>query len=195
MPRTMDFGERVRLLRGFVRRERRLPSYPEMLPLFGLRSLNTIFVLVKKLVDAGYVKKGPNGKFAPTSKLNGTVRLLGDVAAGFPSPAEEELRDTLNLDEYLIRRPEATFMLTVSGDSMIEAGIQPGDMVLVERGSTPKSGDIVVAAVDGAWTLKYFNKDKVGIRLDAANAKYPTIRPKQSLVIGGIVKAVIRKYE
>jgi repressor LexA len=190
----MNFAERVRKLREFVRRERRLPSYAEMLRLFRLRSKNTIFALIAKLVDAGYVKKGPQGKLAPTGRLNGTVRLLGEVAAGFPSPAEEELRDTMSLDDFLIRRPEATYMLTVTGDSMIEAGIHSGDLVLVERGATPKPGDIVVAQVDDEWTLKYYGKDKEGIRLDPANAKYKTIRPSRSLVIGGIVKAVVRKY-
>ena len=120
--------------------------------------------------------------------------MLGAVAAGFPSPAEEELRDTLSLDEFLIRRPEATFMLTVTGDSMIDAGIHPGDIVLLERGATPKPGDVVVAQVDDEWTLKYYRKDKDGVRLDPANRKYPAIRPRRSLELGGVVRAVIRKY-
>ena len=102
--------------------------------------------------------------------------------------------DVLSLDEFLIRRPEATFMLTVSGDSMIDAGIQPGDIVLVEKGANPKSGDIVVAHVDGEWTLKFYAKDKEGVRLDPANRKYKPIRPKQTFTVGGIVRAVVRKY-
>ena len=194
MPRTMDFAERVQKLRDFLRQERRLPSYAEMLKLFNLRSRNTIFLLIAKLVEAGYLKKNSQGILAPTGKLNGSVRLLGTVAAGFPSPAEEELHDTMSLDDFLIRRPEATFMLKVEGDSMIEAGIHPGDLVLVERGANPKNGDVVVAQVDEEWTLKYYSKDKEGVRLDPANKKYSTIRPKNSLVLGGIVKAVIRKY-
>ncbi len=194
MARTMPFPERVRLLREFVRRERRLPSYAEMAGLFRVRSKNTVFAVVARLVEGGYLRRGPGGKLAPTGRLNGSVRLLGAVAAGFPSPAEEELRDTLSLDEFLIRRPEATFMLTVTGDSMIEAGIQPGDIVLVERGAAPKSGDVVVAQVDDEWTLKYYRRDKEGVRLDPANRKYPTIRPRRSLELGGVVRAVIRKY-
>jgi len=85
-------------------------------------------------------------------------------------------------------------MLTVSGDSMMEAGIHPGDIVLVERGSQPKSGDIVVAQVDGEWTLKYFRKDRRRIILEPANRLYQPIYPRQSLIMGGIVRAVIRKY-
>ena len=77
---------------------------------------------------------------------------------------------------------------------MIEAGIHPQDIVLVEKGNTPKKGDIIIAQVDGEWTMKYFGKDKKGIYLDPANRQYNRIRPERSLTIGGIVKAVIRKY-
>lgn len=195
MPRTLDLGEKIARLRLFLRQERRLPTYREMLKLFDYGSTNAVFGLIRKLVDLGYLQRDGEGRLAPTGRLSGSIRLLGLVQAGFPSPAEEELVDVLSLDEYLVRRPEATFMLTVSGDSMIDAGIQPGDIVLVEKGGTPKSGQIVVAQVDGEWTLKYYVKDRVGVRLDPANRKYRFIRPKQSLVIGGIVRGVIRKYE
>jgi SOS regulatory protein LexA len=193
MPRALDIKDRIAKLRNFYWQEGRVPGYAEMLKLFGYHSKNAVFGLLKKLADYGYVRK-TGGKIAFTSKLVGTVKLLGAVQAGFPSPAEEELADTISLDEYLIRRPEATFMLTVRGDSMIEAGIHPGDIVLVEKGIAPKPHDIVIAQVDDEWTIKYFVKDNAGVRLDPANPKYRFIRPKRSLVIGGVVKAVIRKY-
>ena len=100
----------------------------------------------------------------------------------------------MSLDEYLVNRPDATFMLTVSGDSMIEAGIHPGDIVLVEKGCTPANGDIVIAQVDGEWTMKYYMKDRDSVRLEPANRKYETIVPKLSLIIGGVVKSLVRKY-
>lgn len=195
MPRRLELGSKLRALRNFVRLEGRPPSYAEMLDLFGYRSKNAVYGVVGKLEELGYLQKGENGRVAFTRKMRGTIKLLGTVAAGFPSPAEEELVDVLSLDEFLVRRPEATFLLTVSGDSMIEAGIHPGDIVLVEKGLTPKSGDIVVAQVDGEWTLKYYVKDKQGIRLDPANKKYKSIRPKSSLNVGGVVRAMLRKYE
>ena len=77
---------------------------------------------------------------------------------------------------------------------MIDAGIQPGDMVLVEKGKPPRNNDIVIAQIDGEWTMKYFMRDKSGVRLEPANRNYATIRPTDSLEIGGIVKTVIRKY-
>ena len=102
--------------------------------------------------------------------------------------------DTLSLDEFLIEKPESTFMLTVSGDSMQDAGIQPGDLVLVEKGRSPREGDIVVAAVDGEWTMKYFAKRNGTICLEPANRRYHTIHPSHSLEIGGVVRSVVRKY-
>ena len=193
MPRIMDIKEHVRKLRQFLEKEGHFPSYGQMLSLFNYNSKNAVFGVINKLHEHGFVTKR-KGRVIPTARLKGCVRVLGSVQAGFPSPAEEELVDTITIDEYLIQRPEATYMLTIKGDSMIEAGIVTGDIILVERGGTPKSGDIVVAQVDDEWTVKYYIKDTTGVRLDAANAKYKSIRPKRSLVIGGIVKAVIRKY-
>ena len=186
MPKTLSIETKVQALRQFYRAEARVPSYAEMLALLGYRSKNAVYRLVNRLEKAGYVQRRGGGRIAFT----------GLVQAGLPSPAEEELVDVLSLDEYLVRRPEATFMLTVSGDSMIDAGIQPGDLVLIEKGRNPKSNDIVIAQVDGEWTLKYYIKDrKDGVRLEPANKKYQTIIPKQSLVIGGVVRAVVRRYE
>jgi repressor LexA len=191
----MELGDKVAKLRAFFRREQRMPGYQEMLELFDYGSKNAVHGLLLKLGEQGYVTKNEGGKIAPTGKITGGIRVLGAIQAGFPSPAEEELVDVLSLDEFLIRRPDATFMLTVSGESMIDAGIQPGDLVLVERGRTPKSGDIVVAQVDGEWTLKYYAKDRTGIRLDPANKKFKSIRPKQNMNLGGVVRGVVRKYE
>ncbi len=194
MPRKLDLVDKVRSLRAFYRREGRAPGYNEMLGLFGYASKNAVFGLLRRLQEEGFVVKR-NRKIALTPKITGGIRLLGAVQAGFPSPAEEELVDCLNLDEFLIRKPEATFMLKVSGDSMIEAGIYPGDLVLVERGRTPRSHDIVVAQVDEEWTLKYFIKDAHGVRLEPANRKYKPIIPSRSLAIGGVVRTVIRKFD
>jgi len=77
---------------------------------------------------------------------------------------------------------------------MIGAGIMPDDLVLVERGREPKTGDIVIAEVDGAWTMKYFHKKGKEVYLEAANPKYPRIKPVADLRLGGVVTAVVRKY-
>jgi SOS regulatory protein LexA len=181
------------ILNRFFRREGRLPSYGEMCGLFGYTSKNAAFRLVKRLVDAGMIEKGASGKLIP-KRLSVPARVLGLVQAGFPSPAEEELLDTLSMDDYLIKNPEATFLLRVIGDSMIDEGIKPGDMVIVEKGKGPKNGDIVLAHIDGEWTLKFFEKRGSTIRLIAANKMYPPLVPREELTIGGVVKGVVRKY-
>ena len=187
-------AERLPVLNDYMRRTGRAPTLDELRTLFNIRSKNTAFVLAKRFVAAGALARTATGRLAAPPHRDATpLRLLGSVAAGFPSPAEEALLDTMSLDEYLISRPEATFMLKVEGDSMIEAGILPGDTVLVERGRTPRNGDIVIACVDGAWTMKYFFKDAKGVRLEPANRKYATIRPRQKLAVEGVVGSVIRK--
>lgn len=194
MPRTINLSEKISQLRAFYQQEGRAPSYSEMARLFGYTSKAAVYAPVEKLVSLGYLRKSRGGRVVFTTKITSRVSLLGSVQAGFPSPAEEELLDTLSLDEFLVRRPEATYLLTVSGDSMVEAGIHPGDLVLVEKGGVPKKNDIVIAQVDGEWTMKYFGKDASGVYLDPANPSYGRIRPRSSLKVGGIVKAVVRKY-
>jgi SOS regulatory protein LexA len=194
MPRDIKLADKIRRLRRFWRLERRAPTYAEMLDLFDYKSKNAVFGLLRKLEEAGYVAKDANGRIALLNKLTGTVRILGSIAAGFPTQEEQQETDAITLDEYLVKNPDNTYMLTVRGDSMIDAGIMPGDIVLVEKGPRPNQNDIVVARVDDEWTLKYYVRDNAGVRLEPANPKYKFIRPLRSLEIGGVVRAVIRKY-
>jgi len=184
---------KIDVLRRFWRMNRRMPTYSEMCRIFGYGSKNAAFRLAKKLIDEGYVEKDTTGRLTPKGDRLG-IPLVGYVQAGFPSPAEEELIDTLSLDEYLVDKPEASFLLKVTGDSMIEAGIHEGDLVIIERGGQPRSGDIVLACVDGEWTLKYYRRARDGVELVPANPKYPVIRPEKELTLGGIVRAVMRRY-
>ncbi len=171
-----------------------MPSYSEIGKLAGLRSKNAVFKFIGKLEKLNILSRDKKGKLIPRSIAN-PVRILGTVEAGFPSPAEEELVDTLSFDEFLIQNREATFLLKVSGDSMSGAGILPGDMVIVDKGQTPKSGDIIISQVDGEWTMKYLRKRGDSVSLIPANPKYQPIKPKRELKIAGVVTAVVRKYK
>lgn len=184
---------RIKEITYFYHREGRMPSFSEIGKITGLRSKNAVFKLVNKLEKLKLLTRDSRGRLIPLSIAN-PVKILGIVEAGFPSPAEEELIDTISLDKFLIQNPTSTFMLRVSGDSMIEAGILPGDMVIVDRSQTPKSGDIVIAEVDGEWTMKYLKKHGNAITLIPANQKYKPIKPKNEIRIAGVVTAVIRKY-
>jgi repressor LexA len=182
-----------KIIANFYTKHRRMPSYGEILAVTGLRSKNAAYKIVQKLIDQDMLTKDAKGKLIPTKKFN-AINVLGTVEAGFPSPAEEELIDTMTLDEYLIGNKEATYMLHATGDSMIDAGIMPGDLVLVERGKDAKDGDIVIAEVDHKWTMKYLRKRKNTVYLQAANKKYADIYPEEELHIAAVVQAVIRKY-
>lgn len=185
--------QRKKKLISFFERVGRLPSFDEMCQLFSVASKNTVAYWVQKFIKEGLIERDATGRLIPKD-ITGKVKILGFVEAGFPSPAEEELLDTISLDEYLVKNKEATFLLEISSDSMVDAGIHPQDLVLVERGMEPKVGDIVVAEVDGNWTLKRFEKKNGRVILMPENKKYKPIYPKESLNIGGVVKAVIRKY-
>ncbi|HAS54372.1 MAG: repressor LexA [Nitrospirae bacterium GWC2_57_13] len=186
--------EREKGIAQFYHDHGRMPSFSEIGELTGLRSKNAVSKLVRKLEDLQVLERDRTGRLVPGS-IASSVRVLGTVEAGFPSPAEEELADTLSLDDLLIQNREATFLLKVSGDSMSGAGVLPGDMVIVDRGQTPKSGDIVIAEVDGEWTMKYLRKRGSSVTLVAANPKYQPITPKNELKIAGVVTAVVRKYK
>jgi repressor LexA len=184
---------RVREIAGFYRTRGRMPSFSEVGELTGLRSKNAVFKLIGRLEKLRVLKRDAKGRLTPLS-LASPVKVLGTVEAGYPSPAEEELADTLSLDDYLVKNPEATYMLKVTGDSMSGAGVLPGDMVLVDKGRTPKSGDIVIAQVDGEWTMKYLKKRGESVTLLPANPNYQPIRPRKELKVAGVVTAVVRKY-
>jgi SOS regulatory protein LexA len=196
MSRTMKeaaLRSRIREIARFYREKGRMPSFSEIGETVGLRSKNAVSKLVDKLEKLKIIGRDEKGRLIPGS-IALPVKILGTVEAGFPSPAEEELVDTLSLNELLIQNPEATFLLKVSGDSMSGAGILPGDMVIVDKGQNPKSGDIVIAEVDGQWTMKYLRKRGEGVTLIPANPNYESIRPKSELRIAGVVTAVVRKY-
>ena len=146
-------------------------------------------------------------------------RPAGTVVAGFPSPAEQYVEPPLDLNELLVRRPAATYFVRVSGDSMVGAGINDGDILVVDRSLRPADGAIIVASVDGDFTVKMYRERGMGsgergmgngewgsgkrgvvngreVRLVAANPQYPDIvlKPNQELDYFGKVTACIHQF-
>ncbi|MCX6747839.1 MAG: transcriptional repressor LexA, partial [Candidatus Nomurabacteria bacterium] len=158
-------------IESFYQREKRMPTYSEMMKLFGLKSKNAIFKIVNKMIDAGMVAKDHLGRLVPTRSF-GEIPMLGLVKAGFPSDAEETILDTMSLEDLLIGKKELTYMLEVDGESMIEAHIQKGDTVLVEKTNQAKDGEIVIAEVDGEFTMKYFKTKNGKVWLEPANKNF-----------------------
>ena len=124
------------------------------------------------------------------------TRVTGTVVAGFPSPAEQYVEPPLDLNEFLVRHPAASFFVRVAGDSMVGAGINEGDLLVVDRSLRPADGDIIIACVDGEFTVKTLRKDGGAIRLEAANPKYRAIElsPGQELDYFGKVTACIHRF-
>lgn len=177
----------------FYNRDKRMPTYREMMHLFGFKSKNAVARLVDKFLEEGIVVKDHLGRLIADISLS-SIPMLGSVKAGFPADVAEELKETINIDEYLVSKKENSYMLTVDGDSMIDAHIADGDMVLVEKTNEAKDGQIVIANVDGEFTMKYFKKDGDKVWLLPANKDFKPIYPKMYLNIIAKVIAVIRKY-
>ena len=118
------------------------------------------------------------------------------VRAGFPSPAEDFQVQRIDLMKELVRHPQASYLLRIRGDSMRDAGIFDGDVVLVDKAITPRSGQVVVAVVDGEFTCKTLQLRAGRIQLKAANPSYPDILPTdgQTIEIWGVVVAAIKQF-
>ena len=117
------------------------------------------------------------------------------ISAGFPSPADDFKEVRISLDKELVKNKEATFYARVSGDSMIGAGLDDGDLLVIDRALEPENGKIAVCLVDGEFTVKRIEKKKNKLYLLAENKKYKPIElnEEDELIIWGIVEYVIKK--
>jgi DNA polymerase V len=118
----------------------------------------------------------------------------GVVSAGFPSPAEDFIDCRLDLNELLIRHPAATFFVRATGDSMIKAGIHPGDILIVDKALEVQTEQIVIAVIEGELTVKQFFKTRTEMTLVPANPNYPSIKltKDSDYVIWGVVTGIVR---
>lgn len=121
---------------------------------------------------------------------------LACVRAGFPSPAEDFTVNRLDLTQLLVTHPQATYLLRVSGASMHDAGIDDGDILLVDKAIKPKHGDVVVAVVDGEFTVKTLYQRAGRLKLKAANPTFADIVPKdgQTVEVWGVVTSSIKRF-
>jgi repressor LexA len=194
------------LLRFIVReiRERNMPpSISEMAEYLEVKSKNAVAKLLNSLEDGGYIKT--NGKARGITVLNsltdsldkGLIRvpLLGSIQAGSPHLAEEFIEEWVNLPQTLVKGRRDVFLLKVRGDSMINAGIHEGDLVIVRPTREAKNNDIVVALLHDEATVKRFIQVKNRAYLKAENPDYQNIYPKEEWMIQGKVVGVIRNLE
>ncbi len=186
-----------------VREHNLPPSLSEMARQLGVKSKNAIAKLLDALEAQGFIET--NGKARGITVLNslneslekGLIRvpILGAIQAGSPHWAEEQIEEWINLPQTLVRGRRDVFLLKVRGDSMIQAGIFDGDLVIVRPTREAKNKDIVVALLHDEATVKRLIYVKTRAYLKAENPDYPNIYPKEEWSIQGKVVGVIRNLE
>lgn len=181
-------------LQDYYADHRVLPSYSAIGSLLGLKSKSSVAALVARLKLAGFLETAPGNRLRPSKRFFERTLADNPVQAGMPNAAEQSAGEAMTIDDYLVEQPSRTVLIRVRGDSMIDAGIHEGDMVVVERRPTANIGDIVVAIVDNEFTLKYLRREKGDFVLEPANPAYPIIRAKGQLEIFGVVVGLVRKY-
>ena len=172
---------------------------------WGCKSANLYYTVIVSSIQYSPI---PNASSRPSANssahrpilletLHWPAIELGSVPAGFPSPAEDHGAKRVDLIERLITHPQATYLMRVRGLSMVEAGIFDGDVVVVDRAIKPHSGQIVVAVVDGEFTVKYLWMRAGRLKLKAANPTFPDIVPRDDQVIEvwGVVKAALKEFK
>ncbi|ARO86893.1 LexA family transcriptional repressor [Nitrosospira lacus] len=192
----LDISSYLGKLRDYYARESVIPSITELSALWNGKARSWTHQIVQRLKEEGFLENAPGGRSRPGPRF--FERTVGHaVRAGMPQQAADVQPELLRIDDYLIEKPSQTILFPVKGDSMIDLGIFEGDMVIIERGNSPSSGQVVLAIVDNEFTLKVLAKDKRGYYLEARNhsraGDYPPIRPEQGLEIYGLYVGLIRK--
>lgn len=182
-------------LQDYYARHQVIPSYSAMGALWGISAKSWVSSCVTRLKEEGYLKLTPDKRLAPAARFFERRVAHAPVRAGLPSAALEDGYDLVTIDDYLVRLPSKTTLVRVKGDSMVEAGIFEGDLVVVEQQPNANIGDIVVAIVDDEFTIKYLERERGVFVLKPANKAFPTIRAKGKLEIFGVMVGLVRRVE
>lgn len=180
-------------LQDYYAQHQVIPSYAAIGRLWGIAAKSWVANCVSRLKDEGYLKSTPDRRLRPGPRFFERQLAHSPVRAGMPNPALEGGYDLVTLDSYLVRIPSKTTLIRVKGDSMIDAGIFEGDLVVVEQQPNANIGDIVVAIIDDEFTIKYLDRDRGQFVLRPANKAYSTLRPQGKLEIFGVMVGLVRR--
>jgi repressor LexA len=182
-------------LQDYYADNRCLPSYARMMTLLGFASKSAVSKLLTRLQLQGLLSRTSDNDWAPTDRFFERTLSSQPVPAGMPVAARDVGSDSFAIDHYLVENPSETLLIPVKGDSMIDAGIHPGDLAVIERRPSANVGDIVIAIVDEEFTLKTLAREGMKYVLQPANPAYPVIRPQGQLEIFGVLVGLVRKYK
>lgn len=169
-----------------------LPSFDIIAKEFGFKHKNSVWQYFNKLKEENLIEER-NNHFYINKELFGAILFSSAVKAGFASVAEDYVEKRVSLDDSFDINNPSTFLFTVSGDSMIDLGIFEGDRVIVRKTNTARDGEIVIAYIDGGYTLKTYRNKQGKVWLQPANENYPNLYPKEQLIIFGVAQGIVRK--
>lgn len=180
-------------LQDYYAEHKVIPSYSVLASLWGISAKSWVAECVKRFEEAGFLDWTPDKQLKPGGRF--FERRLADstVQAGLPNPAISDGYDLITIDDYLVRVPSKTSLVRVKGDSMIDAGIREGDLLVVEQQPNANVGEIVVAIVDNEFTVKFLEREKGGFVLRPANKAYPVLRPRGGFEIFGVMAGLVRR--
>lgn len=182
-------------LQDYYADSRHIPSYARLAELMGFASKTAAMKLLARLETQGFVERTPDDDaWIPARRFFERHLAEASVPAGTPVLANDVSGEPFYVDDYLIKTPSKTAMIPIRGDSMIDAGINDGDLAVIERGAPARNGDFVVAIVDNEFTLKELGVERGNPVLKPHNKAYPVIRPQGSLEIYGVMVGLVRRY-
>jgi SOS regulatory protein LexA len=186
-------GQYLEALRAYYGQHGVLPSYATIGRLVGMSSKASVAEMVERLKQARYLDSTPDRRLRPGRRFHDR-EVADHVRAGQPSSGSDVLTETLSLDSYVTRNRHNTVLVRVKGDSMIDAGILEGDIVVVTRRPDARTGQIVVAIIDGDFTLKRLAIERGRPVLRAENSAYSSLRPRGGFEVFGVVVGLVRRY-
>jgi repressor LexA len=194
MPTPNRDHEHLAKLRDYYADARRIPSQQRIAELIGF-SKAAARKLLERLEAQGFLDRTPDDDaWVPARRFFERPLADASVPAGMPVLANDVSGEPFYVDEYLIRTPSSTALIPIRGDSMIDAGINDGDIAVVDRSVGAGVGDFVVAIVDNEFTLKELASERGEFVLRPHNKAYPVIRPRGSLEIYGVMVGLVRRY-
>ncbi|MCK9272670.1 transcriptional repressor LexA [Candidatus Gracilibacteria bacterium] len=187
------YGEKIGIITDYIKNGGVINSLGQIAGLLGYANRSGARKFLEKLVKNGLFEVR-NRKYYPTSLISG-LPFFEFVSAGLPfTPEGNEVNSNIEIDKFLVEHPSSTFLVKVKGDSMKDAGIMEGDIVVVDKSRNVKNGDIIIASFEGDVTIKYYKKEKGVVFLIPANVNFKPIVINTNAEILGVVVGTIRKY-
>ena len=196
MARPNNDQAHLRRLRDLYASMGCLPSYSRMASFLGFKAKNAAFKLTQRLIATGYLTKCPGGRLAPGTRFF-TLELSEDeVRAGFGAEGNATgLVQAQTLDQLLVARPSKTVFVKLRGESMVKAGILNGDIAVVETSLQATNGDMVIAEIDGSFTVKELRVSAGGRAcLVQHGVDTRVVHPKETLNVIGVVRGIVRSF-